>query len=125
MPVTIPAFSQFQGQLFPLRGLWNKRPPEGDQFINAEINWGTANTAAIQFSLSGNSPVALSQIVALYVDNRRCGVDVDFLFPDSGFLLSVPPHAQGLYPVLTNALMFYVIGTGAATVDVTILQILN
>jgi len=125
MPLTVPPFSQFQGQLIPLRGLWNKRPAEGDYFVNAEIDWGSQNTAAIQFALSGNSPVALSQIVSLYVDNRRCGVDVDFLFPDSGFLLTVPGHAQGLFPVLTNALMFYCIATGAALPDVTIVQILN
>ena len=125
MPLTIPPFTQFQGPLFPLRGLWNRPPPEGDYFVNAEIDWGSQNTAAIQFALSGNSPVAMSQIVALYIDNRRCGVDTDFLFPDSGFLLTVPAHAQGLFPVLTNALMFYVIAQGAASADVTIVQILN
>jgi hypothetical protein len=125
MPLTIPPFTQFQGPLFPLRGLWNKRPAEGDYFVNAEIDWGSQNTSAIQFALSGNSPVAMSQIVALYVDNRRCGVDTDFLFPDSGFLLTVPAHAQGLFPVLTNALMFYAIATGSALPDVTIVQILN
>lgn len=125
MPLIVPPFSQFQGQLVPLRGLWNKRPAEGDYFVNAEIDWGSSNTSAIQFSLSGNSPVALSQIVALYVDNRRCGVDCDFQFPDSGFLLTVPAHAQGLFPVLTNALMFYVIAQGAAGQDVTVVQILN
>jgi hypothetical protein len=125
MPLTIPPFSQFQGPLIPLRGLWNAAPAEGDYFINAEIDWGTSNTQAVQFSVSGNSPVALSQIVALYVDNRRCGVDCDFLFPDSGFLLTVPAHAQGLFPVLTNALMFYAIASGAAVADVSILQILN
>jgi hypothetical protein len=125
MPLTVPAFTQFQGQLVPLRGLWNNRPPEGDYFVNAEIDWGSQNTPAVQFALSGNSPVALSQIVALYVDNRRCGVDCDFQFPDSGFLLTVPAHAQGLFPVLTNALMFYAIATGAAGADTTIVQILN
>jgi hypothetical protein len=125
MPVTIPPFSQFQGQLIPLRGLWNKRPPEGDMFVNMEIDWGTANTSAVQIALSGNSPVAMSQIAALYVDNRRCGVDCDFQFPDSGFLLTVPAHAQGLFPVLTNALMFYVVGVGSTTNDVSIVQILN
>jgi hypothetical protein len=125
MSLTIPPFSQFQGPLIPLRGLWNHPPPEGDYFINAEIDWGSANTSAVQFSVSGNSPVALSQIVALYIDNRRCGVDCDFLFPDSGFLLTVPAHAQGLFPVLTNALMFYAIAAGSAAVDVTVLQILN
>lgn len=128
MPLILPAFSQYQGQLVPLRGLWNKRPPEGDMFVNAEIDWGSQANAAVQFSLSGNSPVALSQIVALYVDNRRCGVDCDFQFPDSGFLLTVPAHVQVLAPVLTNALMFYAIAAGVVQpggADVTIVQILN
>ncbi len=79
----------------------------------------------MQFSLSGNSPVALSQIVALSVDNGRCGVDVDFVFPDSGFVLTVAAHNQGVFPVFTNALMFYATGAGAAAGDITIVQILN
>jgi hypothetical protein len=125
MPLTVPPFSQYQGPLVPLRGLWNRPPKEGDHFINAELDWGSTNTTAVQFSVSGNSPVALSQIVALYVDNRRCGVDCDFLFPDSGFLLTVPAHVQGLFPVLTNALMFYAIAAGSASADTTVVQILN
>ncbi|PWT78040.1 MAG: hypothetical protein C5B60_01795 [Chloroflexi bacterium] len=125
MPLTVPPFTQFQGTMFPLRGLWNKPPAEGDRFVNVEIDWGSTNTQAVQFSLSGNSPVALSQIVALYVDNRRCGVDCDFQFPDSGFLLTVPARAQGMFPILTNALMFYAIAAGAGAADITIVQILN
>lgn len=125
MPLTLPAFSQYQGPIIPLRGLWNKAPPEGDYFVNAEIDWGSQANSAVQMAFSGNSPVAISQIVALYVDNRRCGVDCDFQFPDSGFLLTVPAHAQGLFPVLTNALMFYVIANGAGSSDVTIVQVLN
>lgn len=129
MPITIPAFAQFQAPLVPLRGLWNHRPKEGDRFLNAEIDWPAlaagATQSAFQFNIGGNSPVALSQIVALYVDNTRCGGDLDFIFPDSSFSLSVPAHDQGLFPVLTNALMFYAIGIGATLGDMTILQILN
>ena len=125
MPLTVPPFTQFQAPLFPLRGLWNRPPVEGDQFVNAEIDWASYSTQAIQFALSGNSPVAISQIVAVYVDNRRCGVDCDFQFPDSGFLLTVPARTQVLAPVLTNALMFYAIATGASGADTTIVQILN
>lgn len=114
--------------MFPLRGLWNASPREGDKFINCEIDWivATSGLNAVQFSLAGNSPVALSQIAALYVDNGRSGSDIDFFFPDSAFLLSVPAGTQGLYPVLTNALMFYAIArNGAVEGDSTILQILN
>jgi hypothetical protein len=127
MPIVIPAFVQFQAPLFPLRGLWNVKPAEGDRFVNAEIDWAVTTGAlnAVQFALSGNSPVAFTQIVALSVDNSRCAVDVDFLFPDSGFVLTVPGYNQGVYPVFTNALMFYAVATGAAVGDSTILQVLN
>ena len=126
LPLTIPAFVQYQSPMFPLRGLWNRAPQEGDQFVNVEIDWLVSPPgSAVQFSLSGNSPVALSQIVALYVDNGRSGVDVDFIFPDSGFVLTVPAHNQGLFPVLTNALMFYASAQSSAAGDITIVQILN
>lgn len=129
MSLTIPAFVQFQGTLFPLRGLWRSEPPEGDRFVNAEIDWGTLSgppgVSCVQFQLSGNSPVAFSQIAAISVDNSRSGVDVDFIFPDSGFLLTVPAHNQGVYPVFTNALTFYVNAPGSSVGDVTIAQILN
>ena len=126
MPLSIPAFVQYQSPMFPLRGLWNRAPAEGDQFVNVEIDWLVSPPGlAVQFALSGNSPVALSQIVALSVDNGRCGSDVDFIFPDSGFVLTVAAHNQGLFPVFTNALMFYASAPNSALGDTTILQILN
>lgn len=127
MPLTLPPFSQFQAPLVPLRGLWNKAPKEGDFFLNAEIDWITATGGlqAQQIQISGNSPVALSQIAALFVDNSRCGSDVSIIFPDSNFELVVPAHSQVLSPVLTNALQFYVLAKTATSSDTTILQILN
>ena len=110
----------------PLRGLWNAAPVEGDKFVTAEIDWLVTTTQqAVQFSISANSPVAFSQIVALAVDNSRCGADVDFVFSDSGFVLTVPAHNQLVAPVFTNALMFYVVSTGAVLGDVTTFQVLN
>lgn len=125
MSQTIPAFVQYQQPVVPLRGLWNNAPPEGPYFVNFTLPWGSLAQPAVQFSLSGNSPVALSQIVALSVDNSRCGSDVDFLFPDSGFVLTVPAHNQGVFPVFTNALMFYAIASGAGSGDLTVFQALN
>jgi len=127
MPISIPSFAQYQAPLPPLRGLWNRTPVEGDRFVSAEIDWltTTGGNNAVQFSLSGNSPVALSQIVALFIDNSRSGADVDFLFPDTGFLLTVPAHVQGLFPVLTNALTFYAIASSPVAGDLTVLQALN
>ena len=110
----------------PLRGLWNNAPPEGDKFITAEIDWLVTTTQqAVQFSVSANSPVAFSQIVALAVDNSRSGADVDFVFSDSGFVLTVPAHEQVIAPVFTNALMFYAIASAAIAGDVTTFQVLN
>lgn len=128
MPIIIPEFVQFQGVLYPLRGLWNSGPPEGDRFVNAEIDWGSPGllgVSCVQFQLSGNSPVAFSQIVAMSVDNSRCGSSVDFIYPDSGFVLTVPAFNQGVYPVFTNALMFYASAPLATLGDITICQILN
>lgn len=128
MPITIPQFVQYQGTLFPLRGLWDAPPAEGDRFVNVEIDWGSPGllgVSCVQFQLSGNSPVAFSQIVAMSVDNSRCGSDVDFIFPDSGFVLTVPAFNQGVYPVFTNALMFYANAPLAEPGDITITQILN
>lgn len=128
MSITIPEFVQFQGVLFPLRGLWRTIPPEGDRFVNAEIDWGSPGllgVSCVQFQLSGNSPVAFSQIAAMSVDNSRCGSSVDFIFPDSGFVLTIPAFNQGVYPVFSNALMFYANAPLATLGDVTIVQILN
>jgi hypothetical protein len=126
MPLTIPAFSQYNAPMPPLRGLWHAAPAEGDFFVSAEIDWQISPPAsAVQFSLSGNSPVALSQIVALVVDNGRSGADVSFVFPDTGFELVVAARNQGVFPVFTNALMFYAVGTSTIAGDVTIIQIMN
>jgi hypothetical protein len=133
VPVVIPEFVAYQQPLFPLRGIWRNIPAEGDRFTTAEIDWGlttlggTDNTAkhAVQFDVGGNSPVAMSQIAALVVDNNRCSADLTFLFPDSGFELAVPAYAGGIFPVFTNALMFYCIAPLAAPGDVTTLQIFN
>lgn len=110
MPITIPPFDQYQAPIVPLRGLWNSKPPEGDKCALCEVDWLTTTRGrAVQFLFSANSPVALSQIVAVAVDNRGSGYDVDFVFPDSGFRLTIPAYNQGIYPVFTNALMFYLV----------------
>lgn len=113
--------------MFPLRGLWNNAPPEGDRFIACEIDWGSTAPLGqgVQCALSGNSPLNFSQIVSIAVDNARCGADVQFVFTDSGFVLQVPSYNQGIYPVFTNALMFYVYANNAAQGDVTTFNVHN
>jgi hypothetical protein len=127
VPIVVPPFVAYQAPLYPLRGLWNSAPEEGDRFVSAEIDWGvtTGPGMAVQFLLSGNSPVAFSQIVALQCDNTSNAADVSFLFPDSAYTLVVPAYAQGVFPVFTNALMFYVVSTTAVAGDRTLFQVLN
>ncbi len=125
MPFTLPPFVQYQGAIVPLKTKMMEPPDEGNTFINIEIDWGSYGQNAVQLQPAANSPVAFSKISSLYVDNRRCGVDINFIFPDSGFVLPVPARTAGLYPVLTTALMFYAVATGATMTDVSIFQILN
>jgi hypothetical protein len=127
VPITIPPFNQYQAPVVPLRGLWNVKPQEGDRFATFEVDWMVTTTErAVQIAFSANSPVAFSQIVALCVDNRRSGYDVDFVFPDSNFTITVPAHNQSVFPVFTNALMFYVIAqSGVVAGNITVFQVLN
>jgi hypothetical protein len=126
LPLKLPPFNQYQSPIVPLRGLWNVAPQEGDKFVAAEIDWLVTTTQqAVQFAISANSPVAFSQIVALAVDNSRCGADVQIVFSDSGFILAVPAHEQIVAPVFTNALMFYVVAPAAVQGDITAFSVLN
>jgi hypothetical protein len=95
--------------------------------VAAEIDWGitTGPGMAVQFQLSGNSPVAFSQIVAMQVDNTSNSSDVQFLFPDSSYTLVVPAYTQITTPVFTNALQFYVFSPGAVAADRTVFQAFN
>lgn len=127
MPIIVPPYVQYQAPLFPLRGLWNHAPPEGDRMVAAEIDWGvtTGPGLAVQFQLSGNSPVAFSQIVSMQVDNTSNAGAVQFLFPDSGYTLVVPGYTQITTPVFTNALQFYAFSPDAGVGDRTLFQAFN
>jgi hypothetical protein len=100
--------------------------------MSAEIDWALTTlgsdgkpTTCVQFNVGGNSPVQLSQIACLVVDNNRCSADITFLFPDSAFELAVPAYAGGIFPVFTNTLTFYCIAPQSSAGDVTTFQIMN
>lgn len=126
MPITIPPSVNYQAALIPIAGRWNQPPPEGDFFIPCEIDWGVTVPLgqAVQLSLNAG-PVSFSQIIAISVDNGRNGSDVSFIFPDTGRQLTVPAFAQGVFPVFTSALTFYVISEASSAGDITEFEILN
>lgn len=128
MPVTVPPFTTYQAPLIAVPGWWNARPVEGDRIIGCEIDWTAPGTGAglcVQVSVSAFSPVEFSRIAAIAVDNGRNGSGVEFLFPDTGQTLSVPPYGQGTFPVYTNAKTFYVLSPQAGAGDVTTFGICN
>src|SRR6185436_3787700 len=126
MPLTIPPFAAYQAALIPVASRWHTKPVEGPKFIPCEIDWGVTVPIghAVQFSLNAG-PVEFSQIVAFSVDSGRFGSRATFIFPDTGKQLTLPPFAQGVYPVFTNSLTFYVQGDDVSTGDVTVFEILN
>lgn len=134
MPIVIPPFMQLQLPSVPLKGNWHRRPknpdqsPQDDMFVSVEIDWITQTNSlgAVAVNVAGNSPVALSQIAALVIDNSRCGSDVQIIFPDTGFSLDIAARSPGgVFPALTNALQFYCVGANAVAGDITVLQICN
>lgn len=126
MPLTIPPFAAYQAPLIPIAARWRTPPVEGDKFVPCEIDWGVTVAAglAVQFALNAG-PVEFTQIVAVSVDNGRNGSNVSFIFPDTGKQLTIPAYAQGVYPIFSNAMTFYVESTSAVSGDVTVFEILN
>ena len=94
--------------------LLNRKPVEGERFANFEIDWATAGGVnnAVAINMQNQSTQTFSQICSLAVDNSDCGMDIRFLFPDTGFTVTVPAGALNLIiPVFTNQVQFIVAGT--------------
>jgi hypothetical protein len=85
-------------------------PPEGERCMDGGIAWavnGGGGTVQVD-AAGGNTVNPLSQICALWVDNLACNTDVQFVFADSGHVLTVPGKSAGLYPVNTVRTSFVV-----------------
>lgn len=108
MGFTVPPNVPYQPPLFPIRGLWNRKPPEGDRVVPVEIDWGSQSVSCVKFD-AGNSTSPFSQLVAMTVDNTNNGSDIEIIFLDSGFQFVVAAYAQPVaVPIFTNGLSFYV-----------------
>lgn len=128
MSITLPAQTvAFQSPILSLPARWDRSdqsyipPPEGSRFVPFEIDWQSYSAGgAVACNVYGNQPNAqLSRIVALSVDNVDCGSDVQFIFPDTAEVLTVPAYAGGVFPVFTGATNFYVVAPNAVLSDVT------
>lgn len=79
---------------------------DAPRFVKASINWANYPTLGVYLNLTAQqSTVApLDKISALYVDNTGNPNSVYIKFPDTGYIVTVPPDSTSLRPVFTNAL---------------------
>ncbi len=104
-------------------------PREGLQSVPYTLNWSVAligNVDTFSINMQDNSYLEFSQICGLMVDNSNCGADIDFIFPDTDVVISIPAYAP--YTVLqvnTRAKAFYVRALGALAIDQTSFSVLN
>jgi hypothetical protein len=107
------------GNYVPIALKTNQRPgqpPNNEQCIVVDLDWSNANyfvggiTRAIVFDASQQStPPKITQIACLWVDNSNCAYGIFIKFPDTNFVLQIPPYEPGrVYPVITNQLQFIV-----------------
>lgn len=128
MSLTVPNAVNYPSPLTMAPSLMQDEPTEGRWQIAAEIDWAVMGGAArsVSFNLQQNATLAWTQIATIKVDNSQCGVDVRFLFTDTGETITIPAYtAEAVLPVFSNARTFYVTGAGSLTGDVTRFVLLN
>lgn len=121
MAISVPPAVNFQSPINALVSLSQDQPTEGRQQIAAEILWATmgGTNKAVAFNLSGLANIRISQISALKIDNSACGADVQFIFPDTSEVITIPGGSPySLVPVFSNSLTFYVYAPNASPEDI-------
>lgn len=130
MGLSIPNSNVFQNPMnaVPFVGM-NEQPVEGPLSISCEVDWSLYPLNSVSFNAAPNpgQPNCLSQITALQIDNSQSGVDVQFLFPDTGQTITIPAYSPYvLVPVISRSTVFYLATLGVTeTEDITRFQILN
>lgn len=128
MPINIPPAVNYQSPLIAIPTRWAKAPPEGNNIISCEIDWGTMGgpNGCVNVNLQNNATLTFSQIAALSIDNSSCGADVQFVFPDTTETLTIPAYSPKIItPVFTNQTQFFVYAPTFRSEDVTRFSILN
>lgn len=128
MPVIGPAIN-FNGLPLAIPCAMYSLPKEGPQSVPYTLDWSIplANGYdTYSINMQDNSYLEFSQICGLMVDNSNCGSDIDFIFPDTDVVISIPAYAP--YTVLqvnTRAKAFFVRALGALAIDQTSFSVLN
>lgn len=104
------------------------QPREGRQQVAIDCLWGTmgGTTKTIAINLQNNAVLNFTQISSLKIDNSNSGADVDFIFTDTGEIITIPANTPlCVVPVFSNALQFYVSCPNATPEDETRFIVLN
>jgi hypothetical protein len=129
MSIQVPAgVAQYQSPIVPVIAQYRAtpQPTNQDQAIPFSIEWansgGTGVVApAVQCNIGVQQTVTpYGKIMAMMVDNTECTVDVQFLFPETNWKLTVPAGGFVVAPILALGINFYVqTVTPPSTDDVT------
>lgn len=130
MPILIPPAKNYGNPLVMQVSRVGLEPTEGRRQINCEVIWGDYPGRSVNVNLQQNATLALTQIIAMSVDNSQCGADVQFYFPDSADVLTIPAYnPKTIVEVFTSSKQFYVIsqlnGQIVEPADVTRFIVLN
>lgn len=106
-----------------------KEPKEGHKSVAYDIDWSrpiARGVDTVSINMQDGGTLEFSQICGLVVDNSNCGSDLDFIFPDSDVVISIPAYAPyTCLQVNTQQVQFYVRALSPLAIDKTDFMVLN
>lgn len=106
-----------------------RAPKEGAKSVGYSIPWQlplARNLDTVSVNMQDSATLEFSQISGLIIDNSQCGSDIDFIFPDTDVIISIPAYAPyTALQVNTQQVQFFVRALGALAGDVTTFTVLN
>lgn len=106
-----------------------KEPREGLKSVAYGIDWSrpiARGVDTVSINMQDGGTLEFSQIAGLMIDNSNCGSDIDFIFPDTDVVISIPAYAP--YTVLqvnTQQVQFFVRALNPLAIDRTDFTVLN
>lgn len=130
MALVIPPAVNYQSPLTAVPSLMQDEPTEGRKQIPVEIDWGEPASVlahkCVYINFQNNASLNISQVASFKIDNSECGADVQFIFPDTGEVITIPARTPfAVIPVFSNLTQFYVNAPRSLSSDKTRFSILN
>lgn len=133
MGLLTPPSKNYVSPLITIPSRYFTDPPEGPKQVPLEFDWTTmgfqtpgTNIWAVSVNVQNNAVLNFSQICSIKVDNSACGSDVQFMFTDTGDVVTIAAGDPcSIVPVFSGATQFVAVALGAEPEDVTRAQLLN